>query len=429
MTSRPHYRRNFAAIMGDYIGFGLGMTFSSTTTVLPHLVGRLTDSELAVGMISSVSWGAWLLPQLIFANLLTNKRRKKPYLMLGGAIGRPFVFLYAFALGLGVHRHPTLALLLLFGTQIVFFVFDALATVAWFEVVSKTIPDARRGRLFGGSQLIGGLLSIGAGGVIAALLSTDGPSFPQNYAVIIALAGCSFLFSLFSLSFVVEPDEAVEESRPAWREYLPGLLTTLRQDRAFARLVVVRLLSGFDSLAVGFYVVFATRELGLPPETVGLFTSAQTVGRIIASVGFGALAERAGSHRVVQVATGVGLTAPLAGLALYLAGAQGDTVSTAVCGWVFVTLGITLNSGMLGYFNYTLEVAPTGKRPTYIGLLNTLNGFLVVLPTVGGWLLRITSYGALFALTAGVLVLAHVLSFGLPPARDEAKQLQPEPVT
>ena len=62
MTAPAHYRRNFVALMGDYVGFATAMTFASQTTVLPDLVSRLTDSELAVGLLSSVISGAWLLP-------------------------------------------------------------------------------------------------------------------------------------------------------------------------------------------------------------------------------------------------------------------------------------------------------------------------------------------------------------------------------
>jgi hypothetical protein len=189
----------------------------------------------------------------------------------------------------------------------------------------------------------------------------------------------------------------------------------------------VRLLAGFDSLALGFYVLFATRELGLPPETLGLFTAAQTVGRILTSVGMGALAERAGSHRVIQLATGIGLTAPLMGLALLLSGANGNATTALVFAWVFVTMGITMSSNMLGHFNYALELAPAGQRPTYIGLMNTISGVLVVLPTIGGWILQATSFGVLFGLTAGVLVMAHALSLSLPAARHRSTQLHPEP--
>jgi hypothetical protein len=191
-------------------------------------------------------------------------------------------------------------------------------------------------------------------------------------------------------------------------------------------MILVRLLAGFDGLAMGFYILFATRELGLPPATVGLFTAAQTVGRIVAAVGLGALCERAGSHRVVQVATLVSLTAPLVGLGLLWGGAGESTATVAVCAWIFVVIGVSINARMLGFFNYVLELAPAGERPNYIGLFNTISGPLVLLPAIGGWLLQTTSYGVLFAVTAGMLIAAHGLSLGLPSAGHASMRLRAE---
>jgi MFS family permease len=423
----PHYRRNFAALMGDYVGFGLALTFASATTILPDFVGRLTDSKIVIGLLSTVSNGAFLLPQLVFANLLTNKPRKKPYFNLGASIGRPLYLLYAIALWLGLGHSPALAVILFFATQVVFWGCDSLVTVAWFDVLAKAMPPERRGRLLGTSQMTGGVLSIGAGATIVALLGETGPPFPYNYATLFALAGGFFLFSLFSWSFVVEPDELVEEGeRPAWRDYLPHLLNTLRHDHAFRRLIIVRLLAGFDGLAIGFYVLFATRELGLPPGVIGVFTAVQTVGGILASLGMGVISERVGSHRVVQIATALSLTAPLVAFGLFLIPVRDSAVTTAIYAWVFLTIGAVANSVMLGFFNYIIELAPSGQRPTYIGLFNTIGGTLVVLPVAGGWLLQTTSYGALFALTATILAVAHGLSWGLPSARHSTTS-QPAP--
>ena len=418
MTSLPpHYRRNFAAFMGDYVGFGLALAFAGATTILPGFVSQLTDSKVVVGLLATVSNGAFLLPQLIFANLVTNKPRKKPYFNLGASLGRPLYLLYAVALWLGLGRNPALALLVLFAIQIIFQAGDALATVAWFDVMAKVIPGKRRGRLMGVSQVTRGVLAIGAGALIAFLLSESGPPFPHNYAAIFARAGGFLLFSLFSWTFVVEPDEPGEAGeRPAWRDYLSHLLDTLRHDHAFRRLVTVRLLAGFEGLALGFYVLFAIQRLGLPPGTVGLFTAAQTVGGILASLGLGVVTERIGSHRVIQIATALSMTAPLVALGLLLSPIREGTLTTAIYAWVFLAIGAVANSVMLGFFNYLMELAPAGQRPTYIGLFNTIGGALVILPTAGGWLLQTTSYGVLFALTAILLTLAHGLSWDLPSA-------------
>ncbi|NOR82344.1 MAG: MFS transporter [Ardenticatenales bacterium] len=430
MTDRiPNYRRNMIAFLGDYIGFALAMTLTSTTAILPDFVGRLTDSLVVVGVFTSVSTGAWLFPQLIFARFLITKERKKPYVILGGVIGRPLYLLYAVALGLGLGRYPVPALLLLLLVQFFFFVTDSLAAVAWLDMLAKALPEAQRGRMISIAQLISGVLSIGAGVMIAALLSADGPPFPNNYAVILAAAGVSLVLSLLACVFIVEPTEPVEEQRPSWSSYLPDLLSTLRQDRSFARVIMVRLLAGFDGLATGFYILFAIRELGLPPETVGLFTAAQTAGRILASLGLGRLSQRVGSHRVIQVATAISLTAPLTALALSLAGGRAGAATITIYAWIYVVIGVVTSAGMLGFMNYVLELAPAGSRPTYIGLFNTISGVLVLLPTAGGFLLGVSSYNVLFVLTAAVLAVAHVLSWHLPPARQARTMLAADPVT
>jgi hypothetical protein len=120
---------------------------------------------------------------------------------------------------------------------------------------------------------------------------------------------------------------------------------------------------------------------------------------------------------VIQVATAISVTVPLLGLALILADVQSSTVITAICIWIFMVIGASISVLMLGFSNYALDLAPAGQRPTYIGLFNTIGGVLIVLPTLGGWLLRTTSYGVLFALTTILLIVAHGLSWSLPSVR------------
>jgi MFS family permease len=412
----PNYKRNFTVLLGDAISFGLAVTFASTTTVLPDFIRSLTDSQVIVGLFSTVTSGAWLLPQLFYARHLMNKRRKKPYLILGTAIGRPFYLLYALALGLGL-RDPRLALVLLFVAQIMFMGSDSLASVAWFDVYAKSIPVHRRGRMIGIAQAVRGVLAFGVGALITFLLSDKGPAFPRNYAVIFCAAGLCLAASFLFITQVREPDEPIEQEQPAWKEYLPNLLRTLRADHDFRRLLLVRLLAGVDTLALYFYITFAKDILKLAPATVGVYNTVQTVGGILASVGLSMVSERWGSQRVIQIATALNVTAPLLGLGLYLAGAPGTPAIAVLYSWTFIVIGIVLSAAMLGWFNYALELAPTGRRPVYMGLFNTSAGILIVLPPLGGWLQEQTSYGVLFGVTAAVLLVAHVLTWRLPARR------------
>lgn len=413
----PHYRRNCSAFLGEATLFGIGLVFASTTTVLPDFVSRLTGSAVFVGLIISLSEGAWRLPQLIFANLLMNKHQKKPWLTRAGMVGRPSYLLYAIALGLGLSRLPTLGLALFFLLHCLFYINLALDSVVWWDVFGKAIPAPKRGRLLGLSTALRGILSVGAGYLIARLLAENGPSFPFNYVVIFALSGFSLLLSLTSWTFIVEPDEPVEEKRVLWRHYLPQLADILRHNSAFKRLLIVRLLAGFDGLALGLYVLFGLKELGLSAATLGLFTAVQTVGGILAGLGFGVLSERVGNHRVIQVATAMSLTAPLVALGFRLTDFANGTVGSVIYAWIFLAIGVFLNANFIGFSNYAVELAPPGQRGTYIGLFHTASGMIVVWPVVGGWILEVTSYTTLFVVTAGLLSVAFVSSLWLPPIR------------
>lgn len=70
------YRRNFVAFLADGVLFTVAMGLISSTTVLPEYVRRLTDSDILIGLTSSMFEVGWLLPQLFMARYLVQVARK-----------------------------------------------------------------------------------------------------------------------------------------------------------------------------------------------------------------------------------------------------------------------------------------------------------------------------------------------------------------
>ena len=196
--STQHVRRNALAFIGESTWFGLGLVFASTTTLLPEFVSRLTGSAVLVGLIISLTEGAWRAPQLLFANRLANKPRKKVYLTRAGLVGRPMYLVFALALVLGVTRVPTLAVTLFFLLHTTMYVSLSIDTIVWWDVLAKTIPASRRGRVLGFSTALRGAVSIGIGLLIAHLLGDSGPGFPMAYTIFFVAAGGCFVLSLVS---------------------------------------------------------------------------------------------------------------------------------------------------------------------------------------------------------------------------------------
>lgn len=409
----PHVRRNSLAFIGESAWFGLGLVFASTTTVLPDFVSRLTGSAVLVGTIISLTEGAWRAPQLLFANPLAGKLRKKPYLTAAGLIGRPAYLIMALALALGAARLPTLTVALFFFLHTAMYVALSVDAVVWWDVFGKAIPARRRGRVLGFSTALRGTVSIGVGLLLAYLLGDSGPGFPSAYTVAFAAAGTCFMLSLASWLFVIEPIDTVDERRLTWSAYGREVAEIVRKDSAFRRLVLVRMLSGFNGLALGFFVLFGINQLGFAPATIGVFAMVQTVSGILAGLWFGHISERTGNHRIVQIATLISLTGPLVALVYVVAP---DLVWRPLYAWTFVAIGMFQTAEFVGFANLNIDLAPPGRRSIYVALFNTLCSSVIIWPAIGGWILERTSYVTLFGLTAGCLAVASVASWFLPSA-------------
>jgi len=185
----------------------------------------------------------------------------------------------------------------------------------------------------------------------------------------------------------------------------------VRENSAFRRLLGVRLLAGFNGLALGFFGLFAIDRLGFAPSMLGIFAMVQTVSGILAGLGFARVSERSGNHRIVQIATLITFTGPLVALVYLIAP---DLLWRPLYAWTFVSIGIFQTAQFVGFANLNIDLAPPGQRSTYVGLFNTLSSLVIVWPAIGGWLLERTSYELLFGITAGCLLLAHAASWCLP---------------
>ena len=65
-----------------------------------------------------------------------------------------------------------------------------------------------------------------------------------------------------------------------------------------------------------------------------------------------------------------------------------------------------MNGRIIAYMTYTLNMAPSMSRPTYLGFLNTLMFPMSFVPVLAGALLRVISYESMFILSAAMSALA-----------------------
>ncbi len=415
-----HYRRNFWGFAMDFACFSTGMAFIGADTVIPSFLNALGASATIIGLLSTLQRAGWMLPQLMAARYLVNKPRVKPYILLPAAVGRLTLLFLAGIVWVTAARPASLIIVLTVAVAVLFGVGDGLASVPWFDLLSKSIPPERRGRMTGTGQALGGVMSFLAGIAVEEILGASGPPFPRNYALLLGLGFLFFGLSYAGIASLAEEMDGEPTARkvPSWRDYVCQLWRVFREDRAFRCYVLSRQLFSLGTLAMPFYITYALDRLHLPEHVAGRYTSISVIGGVGAAILFGWLNERHGTRRAMLVSIVITAATPL--LAIFIPRVVADEGWLAwAYGLVFLANRVSMTSYMPAWTAYVLELAPATQRPLYVGLTNTLGGFATLFSTVGGLILAWTggNYTLLFLITTLGTLLTWPAVAALPEPR------------
>jgi len=108
------YRHNFPFFLLDGILFTVALGMLGSTTVIPDFVRRLTDSEIIIGLSSSIFSIGFTLPQLFIARLIINQKRKKWWFILPNIPTRFVILIFGLFIFLQGNLEPTIMLILFF---------------------------------------------------------------------------------------------------------------------------------------------------------------------------------------------------------------------------------------------------------------------------------------------------------------------------
>jgi MFS family permease len=413
-----NYRRNFWCLAMDFCFFGIGMAFFGPSTVVPSFLTALGASATVIGLLSTLQRAGWLLPQLVAARYLSDKPYKKPFILVPGGIGRLMILIMAGLIWLLGAQRPGLITGIIVIAMAIFWSADGLASLAWFDFLSKSVPAHRRGRLTSVGQILSGVASFAAGFAVEGLLSDRGPAYPDNYAALFFIGFVMLAISLGALALGKENRSITAERVPTWREYLPQISKLITADHEFRRYLITRQVFNLAMLASPFYITYALDVLHLPEQVAGRYTSVGVLGAIIAALLFGWLNERRGTRLTCQVSIVVTTAIPI--IALLIPRIVKDPAWLAwAYGLVFLANNASMSSYMPGWTAYVLEWAPEVDLPIYVGVTNTMNGITALVSVLGGALLQWTgnNYTLLFAVTAIGTLATLPISLTLPEPR------------
>jgi MFS family permease len=400
----PHYRRNFIVNMLDGAVFELGMSFVSTTTILPVYVSHLTSSQLLIGLVSAIAELGWFLPQIFTAPFVEGMSRKKPLVVGLGAIERlPYLLM---AIGVWVLAGAPADVVL-----IVFFVLltaralsSGLVGTAWQDLIAKVIPVRRRGRFFAATNMFGGVLGVGSAIVVERILHEL--PYPNSFALCFLLGFVAVAISWVFLTMTIEQAEVPELRDRSGLAYWRRLPRILRDDLNFSRFLAAMALSYLGWMASGFLAVYAIGQFHLGDEQAAVFTAILLASSTVSNIVWGYVGDRWG-HRLVLIVAGA---FAVLGLALAIV-----ANSLEAFYGVFVLSGVASAGLILADLSIILEFSSPTDRPTYIGLTRSLLApFIGFAPLIGGWVASLIGYRGMFAVAlaftaAGAATLAWLV--------------------
>lgn len=403
--ARAHLRHNVAALGADFGLFLVGLSFVSSSTILPAFAVYLGAPNVVIGAIPAVMTLGWFLPSLFAAGHTAALPRRLPFVVRWTIWERvPFLVLAVVAFVL-TERAPALALAVLLASLLVMAGVGGLLMPAWMDVIGRAIPTALRGRFFAITTAVASAAGLGGGFVTAWILGAV--RAPASYGICFLIASLFMVFSFAALVVVREPPVPSAAERATLADYLRRIPGLLRGDANFSWYLGARFFALLGGMGSAFYTVYALTQYGAALRQVGYFTTALYAGQIAGTLAFGSIADRAG-HRVVII-SGIGAAVAANVVALVAPDVVWFT-------FVFVLSGLTQAAVNVSSMNILLEFAPTPEeRPTYVGLGNTAIGpvafaapLLAGLVADAAGFLTVFSLAALAGVTAVSVLLARV---------------------
>ena len=379
---------------------GLILTWLLTATGAP---------AVTIGLLAPVREAGSLLPQLWFANLIGRHPIKKHFWVLGSLLqglsvsGIAFATLFVDGTALGWT---------VVGILVMFSLSRAICSISSKDLLGKTIPKTRRGRLSGLASSISGWVAVAIGLFFAFNQTEEIP--PLVFTILISAAAIFWFVGAWMMSRVIEFASPLENGDKPLREMLQSL-SVLKKDKVFRRFCVARGLLASTVLSMPFYVVLAHESTGGRINSLGLLMIAGSLATALSGFVWGKLSDSS-SHKTLALA---GLAAGLIGC--LTAGTAYVEMSEFSAACVFAVLFFLIGLAHTGIRNgrktYLVDYSKPDNRAKLVAVSNTLMGLVLLLSGSFGLLAEALGAQAVILVFAIFGMIGGLLALSLPETK------------
>ncbi|MCK5529706.1 MAG: MFS transporter, partial [Halopseudomonas aestusnigri] len=303
---------------------------------------------------------------------------------------------------------------LIIACLIVFSLARGLCSVASKDVIGKTVPKTRRGRLNGLATSLSGWLALAFG--VYCLIYPPNDDDMLFYAAL--LIGAALLWMLAALVYrrIDEAPGATEGGGNAFSHAL-GNISLLRDDAPFRRFVVTRALLLCSALSAPYYVVLA-RDVESGFGMLGAFLVANGLASSLSAGVWGRMSDASSRQVLIRAALLASLLGPLV-----IAVDRWANLPDALHAWLFplafFVLGIAHAGVRVGRKTYVLDMAGGNKRTDYVSVGNSVIGLILLATGLFGLLSGLIGAAGMLLLLSAIGLLGALLATTLPEVQQD----------
>lgn len=380
--------RNFFLQLISQVMTSLGDLLINPKTVLAWLLGAVGAPGLVAWLVPVRESGS-MVPQIVIGAWM-RRRPVRKFFWVAGSLGQALCVLgMAASVWLLSGLWAGLSIL---ACLVAFSLARGFCSVAQKDVLGKTIPKGRRGRLTGIATTVSGLLVV----LFSLLLFRDqGEPSLTFYLTLLVVAAVLWILAGWLFACIDEQPGETGGGVNALGEAF-GNLRLVRGDLLFRRFVIARGLLLSSALVAPYLVVLAQQQ-SPGAWLLGVFMVASSLGSAVSALIWGLMADQ--SSRRVMLWGGIMASAVSLLVGAVSLGAQEPSALVWFYPAAFLVLSIAHAGIRLGRKTYLVDMAGGNKRTDYTAVSNTLIGVLLLV--MGG----LTALVSLLSVSAVVIFL------------------------
>ncbi len=401
---------NFGRLFLTMVLTKTGDALSKPGLILTWLLSALGANSFFIGLLVPIREAGSLLPQMIVGGAIRKHTIRKGFWLVGGILQGLAVIGMAIS---ALLFKGTTAGWIIVSLLAIFSLSRGICSIASKDLVGKTIPKTRRGRLSGLASSVSGWIAVGVGLFFAF---NRAENFPLSlFAILLFAAGATWLIASGIMATLDEkPGPASGEGnafQKAWKSF-----RYLREDRQFRRFCIARALLASTVLSMPFYVVIAREATGGKIASLGILMVAGSIATAVSGFAWGKIADKS-SRLTLGIA---GLSAGLVGcLTAWLATLKFNAdISIWIFGALFFLIGLAHTGIRVGRKTYLVDMATAENRAALVALSNTLMGIVLLLSGSFGLLANALGNEMIILVFAILGIIGSLMAFTLPDVQE-----------